>query len=191
MNKNLYIIAGANGSGKTTFIKEILKVENIIFINADEIAKELNPDNIYSIKLKAGKETFKRIYENISLGKDIAIETTLSGLTHINIIKIAKKLGYNIIMYYIFLQNTDTCIDRIKIRVINGGHDIPVNDVIRRYYRSKYNFINIYQKYLDNWFIFYNGDEGYINVANKKDNDIEIINKKLYNLFNESIENDK
>jgi predicted ABC-type ATPase len=70
----LIIIGGANGSGKTTFSKQILAETNFEFLNADEIEKELA-----SSKIQAGKEFFKRLDEFISANNNFIIESTLSG----------------------------------------------------------------------------------------------------------------
>ena len=60
-NKILYIIAGANGSGKSTLASELLPSENLRFLNADEVAKEICPENIESVKIKAGKIVLERL----------------------------------------------------------------------------------------------------------------------------------
>ena len=60
-NKVLYIIAGANGSGKSTLAEVLLKEKNLAFLNADEIAKEIAPNEINSVTISAGKEYFKRL----------------------------------------------------------------------------------------------------------------------------------
>lgn len=75
------------------------------------------------------------------------------------------------------------CENRIKIRVLNGGHNIPKEDIIRRFYRSKKNFWNIYKNLVDEWNLFYNGNSEYILVAQYSNNDVEIFNENLYNEF--------
>lgn len=75
------------------------------------------------------------------------------------------------------------CENRIKIRVLNGGHNIPKEDIIRRFYRSKKNFWNIYKNLVDEWNLFYNGNSEYILVAQYSNDDIEIFNENLYNEF--------
>ena len=62
--KTLYIISGANGSGKTTFASNYSNLLNIEFINADEIAKQFDPNDIQKYKIKAGKEFYRRLYKN-------------------------------------------------------------------------------------------------------------------------------
>lgn len=89
-DKILYIIAGANGSGKNTLASELLPSESLKFLNADEVAKEICPENIESVKIKAGKIVLKRLEDLLNSGKSFAIETTLSGKNHIKTIQKAK-----------------------------------------------------------------------------------------------------
>lgn len=95
--KILYIIAGANGSGKSTLARELLPSENLDFLNADEVAKEICPENIESVKIKAGKIVLSRLEKLLNTEKSFAIETTLSGKNHIKTIENAKKIGYQVV----------------------------------------------------------------------------------------------
>ncbi len=149
--KELIILGGANGSGKTTFSKQILAETGYQFLNADEIEKELGVS-----KIKAGKEFFKRLDNFILTDTNFVLESTLSGNYLVKTIEKAKIKGYDVKIVYIFLENPQACIQRIKIRVKLGGHFIPDEDVIRRYYRSTANFWNIYKKLADNWVIIFN-----------------------------------
>ncbi len=175
---NLYIIAGANGSGKTTFAKEFAKKKNLNFINADEIAKELDSKHLTKYKVKAGKIFFQQLQENLLLNKSFIIETTLSGKYLIKYISQAKQLNYKVILIYLFLEDPTINIERIKNRVFNGGHYIPDIDVTRRYYRSKSLFCSLYKNIVSSWYIYYNSDEFFEKIA---DNyivfDIEKYNK--------------
>jgi len=111
------------------------------------------------------------------------IETTLAGKNHIKTIQKAKDLGYQVVLIYSYLDNPDFCKNRIKVRVLNGGHDIPHDDIVRRFYRSKENFWNIYKDLVDEWNLFYNGTSEYILVAQSVNNEIEIFSESLYNEF--------
>ncbi len=182
-NKILYIIAGANGSGKSTLASELLPSENLDFLNADEVAKEICPDNIESVKIKAGKIVLERLEKLLNSQQSFAIETTLAGKNHIKTIQKAKNLGYYIVLIYSYLDSPILCENRIKIRVLNGGHNIPKNDIIRRFYRSKENFWNTYKDLVDEWNLFYNGTSEYILVAQSSESKIEIYNENLYNEF--------
>ena len=83
-DKILYIVAGANGSGKTMFALNFAQLKNLIFINADEIAKKYDPNNIKKDKLKAGKRFFQELSKSLVSGRSFVIETTLSGKYLIN-----------------------------------------------------------------------------------------------------------
>ena len=115
--------------------------------------------------------------------QSFAIETTLAGKNHIKTIQKAKNLGYYIVLIYSYLDSPILCENRIKIRVLNGGHNIPKNDIIRRFYRSKENFWNTYKDLVDEWNLFYNGTSEYILVAQSSESKIEIYNENLYNEF--------
>ena len=181
--KTLYIISGANGSGKTTFAKSFSSINNLYFINADEIAKELDKDNITKYKIKAGKIFFSEFKNRLSLDNSFVIETTLSGKYLINYIKKAKKLNYKVVLIYLFLENPDSNISRVKNRVLNGGHHIPKDDIIRRYYRSKNLFFNVYKSMVDSWSLYYNSDEIFEKIANDK----KILDEQKYNEFTKDI----
>jgi predicted ABC-type ATPase len=149
--KELIVIAGANGSGKTTFSKQILSETGLEFLNADELEKELTTS-----KLQAGKEFFKRLSSLIDSEASFIIESTLSGKYLVKIIEKVQEKGYTVRIIYIYLENPAQCIQRIKLRVNLGGHFIPDQDVIRRFYRSKSNFWNIYKNLANEWIVFYN-----------------------------------
>ena len=182
--KTLYILAGANGSGKSTIAKELLPEENIVYVNADDIALQLCPENMQSVRIKAGKEFHSRISKLFNEQKSFAMESTLSGIGHIKTIETAHKLGYKVIIIYTFVDDPDACIVRIQTRVKNGGHPVPDEDVIRRYSRSKQHFWNKYKNLADHWVLYYNGGDDIISVAEQdKGKDIAIFAETLYNLF--------
>jgi len=177
--KTLYIISGANGSGKTTFAKSFAQINNFYFINADEIAKELDSKNITKFKIKAGKMFFAEFKKRLEIDNSFVIETTLSGKYLINYIKKAKELDFNTSLIYLFLENPNTNINRVKNRVLNGGHHIPKDDIIRRYYRSKNMFYNVYKNLVDSWSIYYNSDEIFEKIAS---ND-KVLDNQKYEMF--------
>lgn len=183
--KYLYIISGANGSGKSTLAEVLLKEKNLEFLNADEIAKELAPNAINSVPISAGKEYFKRLKLYFDNKKSFAVESTLSGNNVIRIIKRARELNYKIILVYSFLQNCTTCIERVKKRVKNGGHNVPEEDIIRRYYKSIIKFWNEYRFMVDEWTLFFNGyDYAPIIVSFGVQDKYEVINKQIQDKFN-------
>ena len=182
--KTLYIIAGANGSGKSTLAEVLLKEKELDFLNADEIAKEIAPDAINSVPVSAGKEYFRRLSQFFKDEKSFAVESTLSGNNIIRIINQAKKQNYKIILVYSFLQNCTNCIERVKFRVQNGGHNVPEEDIIRRYYKSIVKFWDEYRLMVDEWSLFFNGyNYAPAIVACGNSENHAIINEELQSMF--------
>ena len=95
MERQLYIIAGCNGAGKTTaaysLLPKVLHVNE--FVNADEIARGLSPFNPESMAITAGKLMLQRIDELIACGTTFAIETTLATRSYTNLVKLARSRG--------------------------------------------------------------------------------------------------
>ncbi len=184
--KSFYIVAGANGSGKTTFAINFAKLESVKFINADEIAKEYDPNDIQKHKLKAGKKFFQELESSLRENRSFVIETTLSGKYLIKYIEQARDNGFTINLIYLFLESKEENIYRVKNRVLKGGHDVPIDDIIRRYKRSKNLFWTTYRQIVDEWVIFFNGGDSFEPVASNK----ETIDEDLLQIFLEGIENE-
>ncbi|MDR1684781.1 MAG: zeta toxin family protein [Elusimicrobiota bacterium] len=183
MQKIFYILAGANGTGKSTVARTLLKEESLAFLNADDIAAQIAPGNIESAKISAGKKVFEKLEQLFKKKHSFAMESTLSGVSHLKIIQKAKALHYKIVIIYSFVDNPQICINRIKIRVLGGGHNVPEQDVKRRFYRSKNNFWHKYKSLADEWMLFYNGGEIYAPVAKAQDATAVILNEALYKEF--------
>ncbi len=156
-----YIIAGPNGAGKTTFAENFLPVEAdcLNFLNADLIARGISPFNPETVALEAGKLFLKRMDTIVSNKESFAFETTLSGLNYIERIKNWKKDGYEIILYFLKLPSEEMAIKRVQLRVAEGGHNVPVDVIIRRYHRGWENFRKYYKNLVDAWVIFDNSKE--------------------------------
>ena len=163
--KEVIIIAGANGSGKTTFAHQLLKSLKYEFLNADEIAKKINPKDLTKVRLKAGKEFLLRTRTLISNRKSFILETTLSGKYTEKIIRTLKQEGCIISIFFIFLESPEACLNRIKQRIINGGHSVPSKDVIRRYYRGKINFWTRIRYMVDRWYLIDNSRNDFFEVS--------------------------
>ncbi len=155
----LYIIAGANGSGKTTFAKLFSQIHGLYFINADEIAKELDPEHITRHQVKAGRIFFQELKSRLLLNHSFVIETTLSGKYLVKYIKQAQQNSFEVEMIYLFLERPESNISRVSHRVLNGGHYVPKDDIIRRFYRSREMFMYVYKDLVDKWIIYYNSNE--------------------------------
>lgn len=141
--KKLYIIAGCNGAGKTTasytILPEILNCKE--FVNADEIAKGLSPFQPEKVSFEAGKIMLNRINELFLQKENFALETTLSSRIYKNKIIEAKKMGYHITLLFFWLRNVDLAKERVRTRVLEGGHNIEEKVIERRYIRGIYNLL--------------------------------------------------
>ncbi|MCR5106283.1 MAG: AAA family ATPase [Eubacterium sp.] len=134
--KKYIIFAGVNGAGKSTLYQTLSGLENMKRVNSDEIVKEFGSWKNSVDVAKAGKIAVSRIRQYLEMGETFNQETTLCGNSIIrNIIK-SKELGYIVEMHYVGVDSPDIAKERIKERVLNGGHGIPDSDVDRRYVQS-------------------------------------------------------
>ncbi|MDE6339615.1 MAG: zeta toxin family protein [Muribaculaceae bacterium] len=160
-NPFLYIIGGCNGAGKTTasysVLPDLLNCRE--FVNADEIAKGLSPFNPESVAIEAGKLMLKRINLLLEQRKTFAIETTLATRSYASLVTRAHDLGYHVILLYFWLSSPEMAIDRVAKRVREGGHNIPTETIIRRYWLGLNNFFDIFAPIVNMWIFYENMDE--------------------------------
>lgn len=172
--KNLYIIAGCNGAGKTTasftILPEIIECKE--FVNADEIAKGLSPFQPEKVAFEAGRIMINRINELLSENESFAFETTLSTRSYRNKIIQAQKQGYSVTLLFFWLNNVDLAKERVKIRVKEGGHNIPRKVIERRYFKGIYNLFDIYLPIADGILIFDNSYGKHELIAHKMGTDV-------------------
>jgi len=186
MNKNLYIIAGCNGAGKTTasftILPEILNCKE--FVNADEIAKGLSPFQPEKVSFEAGRIMLRRINELLDTNQTFAFETTLATKSYKSKIAQAKKEKYTVTLLFFWLKTVDLAIERVKTRVTEGGHNIETDVIKRRYVNGIKNLFEIYLEIVDEVLIFDNSFGVPDLIAEKSlDSEIKILNKsKFYNL---------
>lgn len=156
----MYVFAGNNGSGKSTFRSLLIDKLGIeINIDPDAIARRLDRLNFESKRMAAGREALKLVNECINTRKSFSIETTLSGNVAIRQIKEAKRNGFEVTMFFLGLEDVNKNIERVALRVKNGGHGIPTEDILRRHKRSLENLIqNI--EHIDNLLVVDNSNLG-------------------------------
>lgn len=180
---NLYIIAGCNGAGKTTasftVLPEMLNCDE--FINADEIARGLSPLNPDKAAIESGRLMLNKIERLISIHQDFAFETTLASKSYVKTIKKAKQDGYQVTLIFFYLESIELAIERVRTRVLEGGHDIPEDVITRRYFAGLRNLLKLYIPICDYWMLFDNSKihseliaEGYCDI------DIEIKNFRIF-----------
>ncbi|MCL1674530.1 zeta toxin family protein [Elizabethkingia meningoseptica] len=167
--KNLYIIAGCNGVGKTTASFTILpeSLDCKEFVNADEIAKGLSPFQPEKVAFEAGKIMLRRIEELFNSQENFAFETTLASKIYKHKIQYAKRNDYNTILLFFWLENPDLAKERVKIRVSEGGHNIPEDIIERRYINGIKNLFSIYLDIVDQALIFDNSEGQHHLIAEK------------------------
>ena len=181
MDKNLYIISGCNGAGKTTasytVLPEILHCKE--FVNADEIAKGLSPFNPESVAIEAGRLMLKRIVELLEKDETFSIETTLATKSYINLVRKAQAKGYNVKVLFFWLNSPELAVMRVAERVANGGHNIPEEIIRRRYVAGISNLFNLFAKEVDSWVIFDNSENPRKQIASGGKNAETMIDEEM------------
>ncbi|MFH1390662.1 MAG: zeta toxin family protein [Candidatus Margulisiibacteriota bacterium] len=187
--KEVYIVGGPNGSGKTTFVKQFLpeyvNVNN--FVNADDIAVGLSPLNYASMNIRSGKLMLELINDYAGKGESFGFETTLAGKRWLKMIRELKEAGYNIFIFFLDLTSAELAISRVKYRVESGGHDIPEDTIRRRYVRSKRNFWYNYKQMADAWYLFNNSGKSPELIVNCLKNETKVIDRVYFDLFLTSV----
>lgn len=134
--KKYILFAGVNGAGKTTLYQANEDYLGIPRINMDEIVREFGSWRVPADASKAGMLAVRKIKEYFETGVSFNQETTLCGHMIFRNIDKAKQLGYVIDLNYVGLDSVELAKERVAIRVKNGGHGIPDEDIERRYYES-------------------------------------------------------
>jgi predicted ABC-type ATPase len=180
MSKELIIIAGPNGAGKTTFAMQLID-EGIIqhFINADEIAKSLVDVPTELRNIHAGKLFLQRLNAAVVLQQTVCFETTLSGLSYLKRIQNLKQNGWTVTLHYLALENVNLSKQRVEERVLHGGHNIPLQDIERRFPKSVYNLFYHYINAVDSAYCYLNMIEPQ-RIFSKNQNEFVITNHQHY-----------
>ena len=189
-DKHLYIIGGPNGAGKTTasysVLPKILHCKE--FVNADEIARGLSPFNPESVAIEAGRLMLSRIKDLLSKNESFSIETTLATRSYFRLIEKAHQQGYEVTLLYFWLKSPEQAMERVAERVSKGGHNIPQDIIVRRYYEGIDNLFKIYMPIVDTWILVNNSETPRSIVASGGNNQERIIrNSVLFNQIEEYV----
>ena len=159
--QKIVIIAGPNGAGKTTFAREFLVREAACpsFVNADLIAAGLSPFTPEQAAIRAGRLMLKEIRGYVGRRESFAFETTLSGRLYTGYVRQWQETGYRIKLIFLSLPDAEMAVERVRIRVAQGGHDVDESVIRRRFDKGWNNFHNIYKRLVDAWVLYDNSGE--------------------------------
>ena len=186
------MIAGPNGSGKTTIAVEFIPHEDLIdeFLNADEIARGLAPVRPESMALTASKLMLQRFKTLMEEQRSFAFETTASGTNYVKHLEAAKAKGYQISLIFLWLISPEQATRRVQQRVKHGGHLVPEDVIHRRYGAGLQNLFKHYLPLADRVMILDNSSEDSPRrlIARKNlHGDLEILDLRIWKKIEESI----
>lgn len=161
------LIAGANGSGKTTFARQFLQVlfPGIEFLNSDEIQRESHG---YRHPVSAGRELLRRLERAEASGSSFAVETTLSTGRYVQRVHRWRQLGYRTSLHFIEVPSADFAVRRVEMRVAAGGHSVPERDIRRRFGRGLRLLESAYKPAVERWYHWLSDERG-LRLADRKD----------------------
>lgn len=182
---HVIVIAGSNGSGKSTAAPALLKdtVHIKDFVNADVIAQGLSAFHPESAAIQAGRVMLARIKELAYNQVNFAFETTLASRSFAGWIdRLRQQNGYQFHLVFLWLRNMELAVSRVADRVKMGGHSVPEETIQRRYDSGLKNFFNLYCPIADSWQIYDNSDSnGLALIASKKQDKMNIENEAIWN----------
>ena len=151
------------------------------FLNVDEIAHEMKPEGVdNAANFEAGRIFLEQLDNMIEVEKDFAFETTLSCRFYIPKIRKWRRDGWSVVLYYLYLPSSAFSVSRVKERVAAGGHDIPMDAILRRYPKSLANLF-IYANVCDMTLCFDNSGREPIPIFEKIDGEeFNVLNEELF-----------
>jgi len=154
--KEILIIAGPNGAGKTTFADEHLglSARGMPFVNVDSIAAGLPSESFSNADYQAARLMLAELDRLAADSRSFAFETTLSGRGYLRRIKQWRNDGYRVTLLFLSLPSADEAVGRVRLRASQGGHDVPEDDVRRRFEAGLRNFWNLYSGVVDSWVLY-------------------------------------
>ena len=179
----LVVVGGPNGSGKTTFARQYARSEGLPYLGADDIAYQLSPDDPAKVRVTAGREFSRRLSRALTEAKSLVIESTLAGGSLARSVAKARAAGYLITVVLVFLDSADLCLRRIAERVAQGGHDVPEDDVRRRFTRVVPVFWQQYRPLAHQTLLVFNGGESFSVVAEAQGDAWDVYDDQMWTTF--------
>ncbi|HYH86481.1 MAG TPA: zeta toxin family protein [Pyrinomonadaceae bacterium] len=162
VSPQVIVIAGPNGAGKTTLAPFLLRdtFGLLEYVNADSIATGLSAFSPESASVKAGRIMLRRLHELADRRSNFAFETTLSTRSYAPWLDRLRRRGYNVHLLFLWLRSPDLATQRVRERVVAGGHNVPEYIIRRRYSKGVSNFFNLYSVLADSWVVYDNSVSG-------------------------------
>ncbi|GAB3655969.1 zeta toxin family protein [Echinicola sediminis] len=154
------------------------------YVNADEIAKGLSPFRPEKASIQAGKLMLNRIKSLINGGESFAFETTLSTRSYTQLIN--KEKGFEVYLLFFWLYSPQLAVERVRVRVQEGGHHIPHDVILRRYENGLKNFFKLYLPIVDQWILINNSGEPYEIIAKNSAGQLSVNDTEIWNLLKQN-----
>jgi predicted ABC-type ATPase len=136
VSRQLWILTGGNGAGKTTFYNLFLAPKGIKLVNADIIAEAISPENPAKVSYAAANVAEQIRERLLQQGVSFCFETVFSHVSKIDFVANAKAQGYEIVLVYIHLDTSELNEARVYQRITEGGHSVPVDKIHSRIPRT-------------------------------------------------------
>lgn len=177
---SLWIIAGANGSGKSSAYNKVT-IEapqgSIWIINPDELSKRIADQEAMPLTPDANLQAVTRIeewlYASVRAHQTVGVETVLSTGKYRKLVDCAHDHGFKVRLIYVVLQNADLNVERVKIRVQKGGHDVPEASIRDRRTRSLKQLVWFFE-HADSVDIFDNSGAEPTRIVQRRDDAVTI-----------------
>ncbi len=185
----IYVIAGPNGVGKTTFATKFLPefVHCTEFLNADLIAAGLSPFAPQSQNVRASELMLQRMEELVEQRATFSFETTLAARSYHRRVPQWQEMGYRVHLFFLWLPSSDMALLRVANRVKQGGHDIPIETIRKRYAAGLKNFQELYRLIVDHWYCFDGSMLPPELIAQSSGESVEIIDSHRWGTFSQSL----
>ncbi len=183
----LLVLAGPNGAGKTTFAYSHLQhfVAAGLFLNADEAARDIRPENVETVAVAAGRQVLERRQILIASRASLCIETTLATRTLVHAVHRAREQGYRACLYFLFVSSPSLCQFRVKLRVMKGGHNIP-DDVVQRRHAQGLRLLQTYVAACNDVQIFH-ADETPLKILERSGSVSNVVDSARFDMLQAAI----